>query len=152
MSNWARVGLLFLTAILAVAAFFVFRPAEESRRSDDGGSQTTAPATAGGAPPASTTGDPEAQPPPALRVEEVRIENGRPVGEPATLRFDSGETVRIAFRSDAAGEVHIHGYDRYVQLRPGRTVRTRFTANLEGIFEIENHDNGELLAELRVEP
>jgi hypothetical protein len=68
------------------------------------------------------------------------------------VAVESGDTVRLAFRSDAAGEVHIHGYDRYVDLRAGRTVRSRFPAELEGIFEVEDHRSGALLATLRVEP
>ncbi len=141
-----------LAAIVAVGAFFVLRPDDTSRRQEE---RTDTGERAGGggdpAPDGDTTGDGGAPPEPP-RVEEVRIEDGKPVGGVETLRFESGETVRLAFRSDAPDEVHVHGYDRYVELKAGRTARTRFRAELEGIFEIENHDNGELLAELRVEP
>jgi hypothetical protein len=68
------------------------------------------------------------------------------------VSVESGGTVRLAFRSDAAGEGHIHGYDRCVDVKAGRTVRTRFPAELEGIFEVEDHGSGALLAKLRVEP
>ena len=75
-----------------------------------------------------------------------------PVGEPRTIRYGSGDTVRLRFRSDVAEEVHIHGYDRYVQVPAGGSAGARFKADAEGIFEIESHGSGELLAKLEVRP
>jgi hypothetical protein len=60
--------------------------------------------------------------------------------------------VRLAVRSDRAEEIHIHGYDRYVDVEPGKVERARFPARLEGVFEVEAHSDGTLLANLRVEP
>ena len=54
--------------------------------------------------------------------------------------------------SNVAEEVHIHGYDKYVQVPADGSARTRFTADAEGIFEIEAHSTGELLAKLQVSP
>jgi len=59
---------------------------------------------------------------------------------------------RIEVRSDQPGELHIHGYDKYLNLKADKPARTRFKANLEGIFEIENHDTTAQIAELRVNP
>ncbi len=59
---------------------------------------------------------------------------------------------RIEVGSDQPGELHIHGYDKYLNLKAGKPARTRFKANLEGIFEIENHDTTAQIAELRVNP
>ena len=54
--------------------------------------------------------------------------------------------------SDQPGEVHIHGYDKYLDLEADKPARTRFKADLEGIFEVENHDTAAQIAELRVNP
>ena len=35
---------------------------------------------------------------------------------------------------------------------PGKTAKFRFKANLEGIYELELHDSGAQLAEVRVDP
>jgi hypothetical protein len=142
MSNPARLGVVALALVLAVAAFFVFRPDDTSRRQE---APQTEPAG----------GEPGAQPPSApapQRVERIRIAAGKPVGGARTLSFDSGETVRLAFSADRAAEVHIHGYDRYVDVKAGRTARVRFPAELEGAFEIEDHHTGALLARLEVRP
>ncbi len=136
MSNARRLVIVVAALVLAVAAFFAFRPDETTQRDDP--VRTESP------------GDGGTEREPAF--EEIRIADGGPVGRARTVSVESGDTVRLAFRSDAAGEVHIHGYDRYVDLKAGRTVRTRFPAELEGIFEVEDHGSGALLAKLRVEP
>lgn len=114
------------------------QPAEDPTVTAEGSGGTTAPQTT----PA----------PPAPRVETIRMRGRAPVGEPQTLRFERGDTIRLRFVSDVAEEVHIHGYDRYVQVPAGGSARTRFRANAEGIFEVESHGSGELLAELEVRP
>ena len=68
------------------------------------------------------------------------------------LRFTEGETVRFRARSPEAEEIHVHGYDRYVDLPAGETVSESFKASITGIFEIELHGSGEQIAELRVDP
>ena len=75
-----------------------------------------------------------------------------PVGDPPTLEFDSGDTIRLRFRSNVAEQVHIHGFDRYVDVPAGGTKTDRFEASIEGIFEVEAHGSGELLAKLRIDP
>ena len=92
------------------------------------------------------------QPPPP-RVETIRMSGRAPVGEPATFTYRSDETIRLRFVSDVAEEVHIHGFDEYVDVPGGRRPRTvRFRARLEGIFEVEAHSSGELLAKLEIRP
>ena len=158
MSNARRLVIVVAALALAVAAFFVFRPEDTTQRDDPvrteaprNGDTEREPVDAGGGTPGDDDSTDE-RPPAEPAFEEIRIADGEPVGKARTVSVESGGTVRLAFRSDAAGEVHIHGYDRYVDLRAGRTVRSRFPAELEGIFEVEDHRSGALLAKLRVEP
>ncbi|MBA2428816.1 MAG: hypothetical protein H0V55_03725 [Thermoleophilaceae bacterium] len=158
MSNARRLVIVVAALALAIAAFFVFRPEDTTQRDDpvrteaprNGGTER-GPADAGGGTPGDDDSTDE-RPPAESAFEEIRIADGEPVGKARTVSVESGGTVRLAFRSDAAGEVHIHGYDRYVDVKAGGTVRTRFPAELEGIFEVEDHGSGALLAKLRVEP
>jgi len=158
MSNARRLVIVVAALVLAIAAFFAFRPADTTQRDDpvrtesprDGGAEREPAGGGEGAP--GGDGSTEERPPAEPAFEEIRIADGGPVGRARTVSVESGDTVRLAFRSDATGEVHIHGYDRYVDLKAGRTVRTRFPAELEGIFEVEDHGSGALLAKLRVEP
>lgn len=109
------------------------------------GALTVAEGPSGGDP----TSGKRSQPPPTATV---RVRDGRPVGDVAEIEVRRGETVRIAFRSDTPGEVHIHGVDEYVDLVADKPVIATFEATAEGVFEIENHDTGELLGKLEVRP
>jgi hypothetical protein len=74
------------------------------------------------------------------------------VGGPRELEYDAGEAVRFSVRSDVADEVHVHGYDLSKEVPAGGTVTFSFTADIEGIFEVELEERGEQIAELRVNP
>lgn len=94
----------------------------------------------------------EGERPAAPRIPTLVVEGGRPRGGSRELTFSRGERVRFRVRSDVAEELHIHGYDRYVDVVPGRTTSVSFPASIEGIFEVELHGAGVQLASLRVEP
>jgi hypothetical protein len=68
-------------------------------------------------------------------------------GRPA---FTVGDTIEITIHSDVAGMVHIHGYDRFLDLDDGEMDTVRFTADIPGIFEVEFEDSGVLLFEFQV--
>ena len=59
-----------------------------------------------------------------------------------------GETVTLRIASDVDDEVHIHGYDIYVDLVAGTTIETSFVADIPGVVELETHDGGLVLATL----
>lgn len=84
-------------------------------------------------------------------VVEVDIAGGEVRTAEERVFVPLNSAVRLVVSSDAAGEVHIHGVDEYVQLRPGETVTHEFTATVPGTFEVEIHDAG-LLFSLQVEP
>ena len=157
MNTGQRIAIILAALVVLAGGFFIARgssddpsPAEVTETSEGTGG-AEAPATT----PATTT--PEAatqeEAPPPPRVETIRIRDGKPAsGEARTLKFDSGETVRLRFSSNAASEVHIHGYDKYVDVPAGGAATARFKADAEGVFEIESHGSGELLAKLPVAP
>lgn len=147
MSNAARIGSLAVVAVIAAVAFVALRPS-----GDDSGQ--AAPQPAAQSEPAKTEREPEARPRrrPRPQYARIRIRGGSPVGGVKRIDVDSGETARIEISSDAAGEIHLHGYDREARVGPGRATALRFRADLEGIFELELHGPGTELAELRVEP
>lgn len=82
----------------------------------------------------------------------IVLRDGRPVGGVRELGFDAGEKVRFEVRSNVADEVHVHGYDIDRPVPAGGTASFAFPADIEGIFEVESHESGEQLAELRIEP
>jgi hypothetical protein len=89
---------------------------------------------------------------PRPEVTTIRVRNGRPVGGVKELEVDKGDVVRFQVTADVSEEVHVHGYDLFEDVRPGRPARFRFEADIDGIFEIELEGTHTHIAELRVEP
>jgi len=84
------------------------------------------------------------------KVISVRIENGKVEGVPARVEVDRGTQVRIEVTSDQRDELHVHGFDKTLQLVPGSPAAVEFVADQSGVFEVETHDSGLLLFQLLV--
>jgi ABC-type glycerol-3-phosphate transport system substrate-binding protein len=80
----------------------------------------------------------------------VTVANGKVNPSGTSIKVKAGQTVLVTAVSDAADEVHIHGYDKELPLTPGKPASVRFTANMKGSFEIETHESGKLIAKLIV--
>lgn len=80
----------------------------------------------------------------------IRVEGGTVVG--GSQRFDVplGDAVTLRVTSDVADEVHVHGYDRKVDLVPGVEASLTFEAEIPGVFEIELEERGLQIAQLEV--
>lgn len=59
--------------------------------------------------------------------------------------------VRLEVTADRADEVHLHGYDRKVDIEPGQPAVLEFTADVPGVFEVELEEAGLKLVELQVQ-
>ena len=147
MSRNQRLGFLGIAAVIAIAAVIVLTAGggnDEQEASNSAATRTATPsatATEDGATPTPTPTPTPKPKPPLLQAGKV-----------TKLRFEEGETVRFRARSAEAEEIHVHGYDRYVDLPAGETVTESFKASITGIFEVELHGSGEQIAELRVDP
>jgi ABC-type glycerol-3-phosphate transport system substrate-binding protein len=80
----------------------------------------------------------------------VTVANGKVNPSGTTIKVKAGQTVLVTAVSDAADEVHIHGYDKELPLTPGKPASVKFTADMKGTFEIETHESGKLVAKLVV--
>jgi heme/copper-type cytochrome/quinol oxidase subunit 2 len=58
--------------------------------------------------------------------------------------------VRLEVTADRADEVHLHGYDRKVDVEPGTPAVLEFTADVPGVFEVELEEASLKLVELQV--
>ena len=81
---------------------------------------------------------------------EIEVEDGEVKG-PDSVDVELGQEVSIAITSDVADHVHVHGYDKLVDLEPGKQAVLRFVANIPGAWEVELEDAHELLFELKVQ-
>jgi hypothetical protein len=62
-----------------------------------------------------------------------------------------GSTVSIRVTSDVADEVHLHGYDRKVDVTPDAPATLTFTADIPGVFEVELESRALKLLDLVVQ-
>lgn len=53
------------------------------------------------------------------------------------VKVPLGSDVRLEVTADQADEVHLHGYDRKVDIEPGTPAVLEFQAANPGVFEVE---------------
>jgi len=148
VSRNQRTGLLAAAAAVVIVAIVV-AVANGGGDDDDQSAQTTTTKTA--------TENPHETLATNQDFDRIRIRDGKPVGGVANIKVKKGDQVRIVVSSDARDDIHLHGYDIEKPVEPGQPAQFNFTANIEGIFEIESHvaeDAGRdpLMGQLTVEP
>jgi plastocyanin len=115
-----------------------------------GSSTSTAPTTVT-SPTSTATGPQTSTPSNTADVTiNVTVANGKVNPSGASINVKAGQTVLITAVSDAADEVHVHGYDKQLPLTPGKPASVKFVANMKGTFEIETHESNKLVAKLVV--
>lgn len=120
---------LILTAGALTALFFAMRP------SDHAVVAVLEPTTA-----RSTINDaPIPLEPQKARTFKITLADGKRVAGPELISVKRGERVDIEFTSDRSAELHLHGYDIALQLKPEHTANLHFTAEHAGRFEYELH-------------
>jgi hypothetical protein len=90
--------------------------------------------------------------PPRPAATRLVVPRGPPVGGVRTIEVQKGDTIRFTVSSDQSDEVHVHGYDLERPVGPGAPARFSFTADADGIFEVELHGSGAQIASLEVQP
>lgn len=106
-----------------------------------------APTTAG-----ASAASPSGSPSPSGTVIEVTYAGGEVTGVGPRVEVDLGEQVLLRFTSDVVEEIHVHGYDLYTDLQPGVPAEIELVADIPGSFEVELHEAGRPLFQLRVAP
>ncbi|MGH2991323.1 MAG: hypothetical protein ACRDMA_15965 [Solirubrobacterales bacterium] len=139
------MGAVVAVALIAAAAvlFVVLRD-------DDGDSGQAATTTTQATTTAETEG--KKKPKPKPEVTTIVVKGGQPVGGVQELEYTRGDEVRFDVRSDVADEVHVHGYDLFEDVAPGKVATLDFPAEIDGGFEVELEATHTQIAELTVEP
>ncbi len=77
------------------------------------------------------------------QVIEVRIENRKVVTPGEAIRITEGDVIELRWTSDEAVELHLHGYDLEIQVRPDAPATMVIEASATGRFPITSHGWGE---------
>ena len=93
--------------------------------------------------------DPSATPG-GVREVTVSIVDGSVSPAPTRIEVARGQTVRVTVTSDVPDMVHVHGYDRSVTLQPGTAGTVEFVADLDGLYDVETHEQDLQLFQLVV--
>lgn len=70
-------------------------------------------------------------------VLAVTVRGGQVVEGSSRQRANLNQPVTVRVTSDAADQIHVHGYDKYADVGPGRVGEVTFVANIPGVFEVE---------------
>ncbi len=80
----------------------------------------------------------------------MKIAAGKISPSGQTVKAKTGQKVRITAVSDVSESLHVHGYDKMLELKPGKPAAVEFTADTKGSFEVETHESGKLVFKLQV--
>jgi hypothetical protein len=81
---------------------------------------------------------------------KIEVKGGKPVGGITRADVKKGAHVVLVVHSDVADEVHLHGYDKHVDVEAGGTARLPLVANIAGVFEAELESRKLQILELTV--
>ncbi|MBV9314188.1 MAG: hypothetical protein JO100_10730 [Pseudonocardia sp.] len=95
------------------------------------------------------SGDAVAAAGPPQRIE-VDYSAGIVQGGVSRIPVAQGRRVQLMVRSDVADQVHVHGYDRKVDVPAGGSATIEFVADRSGVFEVELESRSIQLAQLEV--
>jgi hypothetical protein len=84
--------------------------------------------------------------PPGLAAEPARfaiaIQARKVDAAQKTIRTTQGTALELEFTADEPVELHLHGYDKLLAVRPGAAAVMRLDAKTAGRFAIEGHGFG----------
>jgi heme/copper-type cytochrome/quinol oxidase subunit 2 len=85
------------------------------------------------------------------RTVQIRVTGDQVETAERRVKVPLGSEVRLEVTADRADEVHLHGYDRKVDIEPGTPAVLEFQADTPGVFEVELEEAALKLVELQVE-
>jgi hypothetical protein len=65
------------------------------------------------------------------------------------IRITQGDVLELVFTTDEPAELHLHGYDIYLNVEPGAQAALRVDAKIAGRYPLEAHRFGSVTPEPR---
>jgi hypothetical protein len=65
------------------------------------------------------------------------------------IRITQGDVLELVFTTDESAELHLHGYDIYLNVEPGTPGVMRVDAKIAGRFPLESHRFGSDVAQTK---
>lgn len=77
------------------------------------------------------------------RVIDVRLEKRKVVAPKRAIRITENETVELRWTTDEVVKLHLHGYDRELEVVPGKPASMTIKGRATGRFPITSHGWGQ---------
>lgn len=77
------------------------------------------------------------------KVIDVRIENRQVVEPKEAIRATQGDVIELRWTSDEASQLHLHGYDIELEVKPGEPATMVVEVHASGRFPITSHGWGD---------
>lgn len=82
----------------------------------------------------------------------IDIVDGRLASGDSVIRVHQNKTITIKITANMTDELHLHGYDKSLQLQPNKTTDITFKASMAGRFEAELHSDKSPVFAVEVHP
>ena len=145
-----RALIIAATVVVAAVLFIVLRPDDDDEPSASTTTTATTTNTTTEREPTVPPPRPPAPPPPAQ--VRITVREGRPVGGIRRVTVDRGRRVVLIVTSDVSDHVHLHGYNVFRDVAPGRPARLAFRATIVGTVEVELEDRHVPIARITTQP
>jgi hypothetical protein len=87
---------------------------------------------------------------PTQRTVRLHYSAGQVSGDVGAVEVPVGTAVTLVVSGETADELHVHGYDRYLDVPAGSDASLTLVTDVPGVFDVELHELGVLLTQLRV--
>ncbi len=87
-----------------------------------------------------------------VKIFDLTVKKRKLVSGPDTLKVIEGDQVIINIINDEPEELHLHGYDKSVDLEASKAAQLKFSANLTGRFPYELEHSKTEIGALEVQP
>lgn len=148
----ARIGLvrgiLCLSTLVLLLTGCAGAPASTPSTSVSASPLITPAATASPASPSLST--PSIAPTPGVRTITIELADGKVSPNGARVDLAKGEPFVLDITSDRDDEVHVHGFDKAIEVRAGKRVKVELTADRTGRYEVESHHPEMLIVVLQI--
>lgn len=129
-----NLWLIILAALVLIGLFYFLKP-----------KPATAPQ------PTSQESSTSAQPS-SFKTFDLVVKSKKLVSGPDTLSVTEGDQVTINITNDEDEELHLHGYDKSVDLEANKSAKLEFSADKTGRFPYELEKSKTELGTLEVQP
>lgn len=137
--------ILPLAAVLVLLAGCAGAPASPT----DSGSPLITPAS--GAPSAAPTlASPSTAPTPGVQTITIQLADGKVSPNGARIDLQQGQTFVLDITSDRDDEVHVHGFDKEIEVTAGQHLTVQMVADRTGRYEVESHHPEMLIVVLQI--